>query len=270
MASLFAQYGNWLLLIVGSVFVGAAFWTAQTALQTRRAAYYALRQEAIRHMRQRMAVTLVLLVVFAGLAITLNLQPPVPAPTPAAVISTPTPISLPPTPTLLPSATPSPPPSLTLLPTPTWLPSATPRSTLPPQMLTPLPAAASPAPAARLTFTTLASVLDNNSNPVDAGRIFPAGTRSVRIFFHAVNVDNGVTWSVLCLKDKRVVDSVASPWKWGPRAQGARAFCAIDGSLGTYTVTAYLGLVQQFEATFEVVPASTLTPEPTATGTPQP
>jgi hypothetical protein len=156
------------------------------------------------------------------------------------------------------------------LPAATLLPSATPQGTLPPQVLTPLPVAASPAPNARLTFTTFASVLDNKGNPVDAGRIFPAGTRSVRILFRASNVDNGVTWSVLCLKSNRLVDSVASPWKWGPRAQGARAACAIDGSLGTYTVTAYLGLVQQFDATFEVVPAPTPSPEPTATVTPQP
>lgn len=277
MASLFAQYGNWLLFIVGVLFVGAAFWTARAAVQTHRAAYYALRQEAIRQMRRRAAMTTGLLVVFAGLAVALNLQPPAPAPTPVAVISTPTPISLQPAPapTLLPSpspptGTPILPPNPTLLPTSTWLPSATPQDALPPQGLTPLPAAASPAPNAQLTFTTFASVLDNNSNPVDAGRIFPAGTRSVQIFFRASNVDNGVTWSVLCLKNNRLVDSVASPWKWGPRAQGARAFCTIDGSLGTYTVTTYLGLVQQFDTTFEVVPASTPSPEPTVTVTPQP
>lgn len=278
MASLLTQYGNWLLLIVGVVLVGAAFWTALAALRSRRAAYYAMRQEAIRQMRLRAAVATVLLVIFAALAVTLNLQPSPPAPTPIAVISTPTPIPLQPTltPSLLPSSTPSPTraptsaPSPTLLPTTTLLPSSTPQPSAPPLVLTLLPSAVLPAPNAKLTFTTFASVLDKNSNPVDAGRIFPAGTRSVRIFFRASNVDNGVTWSVLCLKNNRLVDSVASPWKWGLRAQGARAFCAIDGSIGTYTVTAYLGLVKQFDATFDVVPASTPSPEPTATVTPQP
>jgi hypothetical protein len=114
-----------------------------------------------------------------------------------------------------------------------------------------------------LTFTTFASVLDNNSNPADAGLIFPAGTRRVRVFFRAVNVGNGVTWSVLCYKSGLLVDSFAGPWQWGTRAQNARAFCAIDGSTGTYVVSAYLGLIKQFDATFEVIAvANTPTPTP--------
>ena len=290
MASLFTQYGNWLLLIVGVVFFGAAVWTARAALQTRRAAYYATRQAAIHQMRRRAVVAAALLVVLAGLAIALDLQPLWPAPPPVAVISTPTPIPLPPTPTeqsrktptLLPSSTPSPSPTstptltpsltrlptATLLPTSTLLPSITPQGTLPPQMLTPLPAAASPAPNAKLTFTTFASVLDRNNNPLDAGRVFPASTRRVRVLFRAANVSNNVTWSILCYKNNLLVDSFASPWQWGTRAQDARAFCAIDGSPGTYLVTAYLGLVEQFEATFEVLATpGTPTPTPTVTAT---
>jgi hypothetical protein len=120
-----------------------------------------------------------------------------------------------------------------------------------------------------LTFTTFASVLDNKNNPVDAGQTFPAGTRSVRVFFRAANVGNGVTWSVLCYKNDRLVDSFAGPWQWGTRAQNARAFCGIDGSAGAYLVTAYLGLIKQFDAPFEVI-AATATPAPTATNTPAP
>jgi hypothetical protein len=58
-----------------------------------------------------------------------------------------------------------------------------------------------------------------------------------------------------------LVDSFAGPWQWGTRAQNARAFCGIDGSAGTYVVSAYLGLIKQFDATFEVLtPTSTPTP----------
>ncbi len=279
MASVLSQYGNWLLLIVGAILVLAVLWTALAALKSRRAAYYGLRQEAIGQMRRRALVTLITLIVFAALAVVINLQPVPPAAPPVAIISTPTPIppSLTPTPTRLPSSTPTPTPAATgvisptptLLPTSTLLPSSTPAVTVPPQLLTPLPAAVSPAPNARLTFNTFASVLDSNLNPVDPGLTFPAGTRSVRVIFRAANVGNGVTWSVLCYKNGRLVDSFAGPWQWGTRAQNARAFCAIDGSPGTYVVTAYLGLLKQFDATFEVIEV-VATPTPTATNTPTP
>ncbi len=279
MASVLSQYGNWLLLILGAILALAVFWTTQAALKSRQAAYFALRQEAIRQTRQRALVVTLLLVLFVAVAVTLNNQSAPPTVTPVAVISTPTPIPPSPTttPTRLPSSTPtaivSPTgvisPTPTLLPTSTLLPSSTPQVTVPPLLLTPLPSAVTPAPNARLTFTTFASVLDNNNNPVDTGQTFPAGTRSVRVFFRATNVSNGVTWSILCYKNGRLVDSFAGPWQWGVRAQNARAFCAIDGSTGVYEVTAFLGLIKQFDATFQViVPAAT--PTPAVTSTPSP
>ena len=275
MASVLSQYGNWLLLVVGAILVLAMVWTALAALKSRRAAYYGLRQEAIHQMRRRAVAATVLLIIFAALAFAIDLQPAPPAATPVAVISTPTPIPPSPTltPTRLPSSTPTPTraasitPTLTLSPTSTLLPTSTPQGTVPPQLLTPLPAAASPAPDAQLTFTLFTSVLDGNNNPVDAGLVFPVGTRRVRIFFHAANVGNGVTWSMLCYKNGRLVDSFAGPWQWGTRAQNARAFCGIDGSVGTYVVTAYLGLIKQFDATFEVI---SIAATPTVTNTPAP
>jgi len=277
MALVLSQYGNWLLLSLGAVLVMALLWTALAAFKSRRAAYYGLRQEAIRQMRRRGLITLILLVIFVAAAALISLQPPPPALPPVAIISSPTPIppSLTPTPTRLPSSTPTPTatavisPTPTLLPTSTLLPSSTPQVTVPPQLLTPLPAAITPAPNARLTFNTFASVLDTNNNPVDPGQTFPAGSRSVRVFFRAANVSNGVTWSVLCYKNGRLVDSFAGPWQWGTRAQSGRAFCAIDGSTGAYQVTAYLGLIKQFDATFEVVDVAD-TPTPTVTNTPTP
>ena len=277
MALVLSQSGNWLLLCLGAVLVMALLWTALAAFKSRRAAYYGLRQEAIRQMRRRGLITLIVLIIFAAAAVFIRLQPPPPALPPVAIISSPTPIppSLTPTPTRLPSSTPTPTatavisPTPTLLPTSTLLPSSTPQVTVPPQLLTPLPSAITPAPNARLTFNTFASVLDTNNNPVDPGLTFPAGSRSVRVFFRAANVSNGVTWSVLCYKNGRLVDSFAGPWQWGTRAQNARAFCAIDGSPGAYQVTAYLGLNKQFDATFQVVDV-TSTPTLTATNTPTP
>ncbi len=275
MALLLSQYGTWLLLAIGVALTLAVVWTVLAAVRARRAAYFGLRQQAIHQLRLRTVVTFGVLIAFVVLAITINSQPASPAP--VAVISTPTPIPLPATnvPTRLPSSTPSPTSatsaiaSPTLLPTSTSSPTATLTATVPSLLLTPLPAAASPAPNAKLTFTTFASVLDSNNNPVDAGQVFPAGTRRVRIFFRATNVSNGVTWSILCHKNNQLVDSFAGPWQWGARAQTARAFCNIDGSAGTYIVSAYLGLIKQFDMTFSVIGATdTPTPEPAGTQTP--
>jgi hypothetical protein len=71
---------------------------------------------------------------------------------------------------------------------------------------------------------------------------------------------------VLCYKGSHLVDSVVDLWEWGPRMQNARAFCGIDGSPGTYHLSAYLGPAKQFEVTFELLSA---TPTPIPPATPQ-
>jgi hypothetical protein len=129
---------------------------------------------------------------------------------------------------------------------------------------TPLPSAVPVSLNAKLAFTTLASVVDNKGTPSDPGLAFPSGTRSVRLFFQAANVNNGAAWSVLCYKGNRLVDSYVDLWEWGPRTQTARAFCGIDGSPGAYILAAYLGPYKQFEVNFELLPA-TPTPLPSAT-----
>jgi hypothetical protein len=132
---------------------------------------------------------------------------------------------------------------------------------LPGLLQTPVPSAVPAAPTAKLAFTTLASILDRKGIPSDPGLAFPAGTRNVRLFFQASHVNNGAEWSVLCYKGNQLVDSYIDLWKWGPRTQTARAYCALDGSPGTYDVAAYLGNNKQFDVTFELLPA-TPTPLP--------
>jgi hypothetical protein len=130
---------------------------------------------------------------------------------------------------------------------------------------TPVPSAVPASPNARLALTTLASVVDNKGAPADPGLAFPVGTRRVRLFFRAAGVNNGAVWSVLCYQGDQLVDSYVGLWAWGPRAQTARAFCSLDGSPGDYTVAAYLGPDKQFEANFELLPA---TPAPIPTAAP--
>jgi hypothetical protein len=272
MAALLTQLGPWLLAFIGLLLAFAAINTARAAARSRRAAYYALRQEAIAQMRRWALVSLVLLGGAGALIIVLASPPRPPA---AAIVNTATParIVTPPTPTPQPSSTatatatmtPSPNPS----PTNTPLPTATPEPGVPDLLLTPLPDTVAPAPDARLILTTLASVLDNNNNPLDPGQVFPVGTKRIRIFFQAAQVDNGVTWSVLCYKDQQLVDSVIGRWKWGTRTQNARAFCAIDGSVGKYRVAGYLGMTKQFAMDFDVIEPPTLTPTTEVNVTPE-
>ena len=260
------QLGNWLLLIGAVLFIVAAFKAVWASRQLRSAAYYAVRQEALNRVRRWAFLAVIAFLATSGLAIYLSNLPP-----PASVASapTPTPVVIAVPSRLLPTAafTPSPTsaPSQTPIPAFTATPMLSPTATLPPDvpaiLQTPVPSAVPASPSAKLAFTTLASVIDNKGVPSDPGLAFPGGTRRVRLFFRATNVNNGAVWSVLCYQGNQLVDSYVGLWAWGPRAQTARAFCGIDGSPGTYTVAAYLGPDKQFEVNFELLPAApTLAP----------
>jgi hypothetical protein len=261
------QLGNWLLLIGALLFIASAIQAMRAGRQLRGAAYYAVRQEALNRTRRWAFLASVAFLATGGLAIYLS-NVPVPAsiasvPTPTAVVAAPNR----PLPTATFTSSPTRAPSRTPLPTFTAVPTLTPTATLPPNLpgvlQTPVPSAVPAAPNAKLTFTTLASVVDNKGAPSDPGLAFPSGTRSVRLFFRAANVNNGAAWSVVCFKGNQIVDSYIDLWKWGPRTQTARAFCGIDGSPGTYTVAAYLGPTKQFAINFALLPA-TPTPLPSA------
>lgn len=281
MATLFSQAGNWLLLAGVLLFVLAVFNAARAGRRAREAAYYGIRQQALNKTRRwAFAATIVFLATGALVVYRAN-QPstttiantatstPVLVSVPSKMLptSTPTPTSETPV-TAPPTVRPKPTATRKLTATPTMVPTATPPN-LPDILRTPLPSAVTAAANAQLSFTTLASVLDNRGNPVDRGQAFPGGTRSVRLYFQAANVNNGATWGVLCYKGDQVIDSVVDLWKWGPRQQGGRAFCSLDGSPGKYRAVAYLGAKKQFEVGFELLPP-TPTAAVTVTTTPTP
>jgi hypothetical protein len=260
------QLGNWVLLIGALLFIVAAFNTLRAGRQLGNAAYYAVRQQALSRTRRWAFVATITLLATSGLAIYLsNLPTPDVAavqPTPASVVvAVPSRILPTATDTPVPTQTPTHTPSPTFTAIPTLLPTATLPPNVPSILQTSLPAAVTASPNAKLAFTTLASVVDSKGSPSDPGLGFPAGTRNVRLFFQASNVNNGVMWSILCYQGNKIVDSYIDLWKWGSRTQPARAFCAIDGSPGPYTVAAYLGTTKQFEVAFELLP-STPTPLP--------
>ncbi len=271
MATGLIQLGNWLLLIGALLFILAVLNAVRAGRQLSSAAYYVVRQEALSRTRRWTFLATIALLSTSGLAMYLSNLP-----APTAVANVPTPsavlVAIPsrilptatstPQPTQLPSKTPLP----TATATPTLLPKATalPAVNVPAILQTPMPSAVPVSPNAKLAFTTLASIVDSKGTPSDPGLAFPAGTRNVRLFFQASNVNNGATWSVLCYKGNKIVDSYIDLWDWGPRSQTARAYCAIDGSPGAYTVAAYLGFNQQFAIAFELLPA-TPTPFPPVT-----
>ena len=267
LTSLFAQYGKWLVLLGVILFAIAVFNAIRSGRNIRAAAYYALRQELLGRTRRW---TLIAVVVAMATIVVAALPPRPPTETTAiANAVTPTPpsasIATQPALTATPTAQPTQPPSPTPTPepsqTPTLAPTPTPLPNLPAVLLTPLSSSAPPAANAQLSFTTLASITDSSNNPVDPGLAFPAGTRTVKLFFRAAGVNNGAMWSVLCYKGDKLADSVVALWKWGARSQSARAFCGLDGSAGKYRIVTYLGSNKQFEVGFELLPP-TPTPQP--------
>lgn len=253
------QLSNWLLLGGAVLFVVAAFNALRAGRQLSSAAYHVVRQDALNRVRRWTFLAAAALLATGGLAIYLS---NLPAPTVTANAAAPTPMLVSVPSRMLPTATatlgPTNTPELTPAPTSTMtpLPTQTPPPSLPGILRTPLPSAVPVSPEARLTFSTLASVVDSTGAPTDPGLVFPNGTRRVRLFFQAVNVNDGAVWSILCFKGETLVDSVVELWKWGQRLQTARAFCGVDGSPGVYSIAAYLGPNKQFEITFELLPAT--------------
>ncbi len=265
-ATFLAQNATWLLPI-GVLLLGISIWNAVRAARlARRGAYYVMREEALRNTRRWAFIAALVAVIGVVLTVVAANRPEPPvsvvttAPTPTAVpIISPTKTQ----PSAIPTATPTKGPTVTSSPSATSTASATPvpANKIPGLLLTPVPLAVSPAPNAKLTLTTLASLLDSSKNPVDPGQIFPAGTRTIQVLFKASGVNNNAVYSIFCSKDAQIVDSIIDLWRWNTQPQNSRIFCSIDGSVGTYKVEAYLGLTKQFEVTFEVI-APTPTPTP--------
>jgi hypothetical protein len=254
------------LLLAGVAFTLFALRkTIRQFRQSRRAAYYILREEAARSAGRWGIVTIVTVSATIALAVYASRATPASAPTPTATQTVPT-VGAAPTHTPKPTDTPSPVPT----DTPTLTPTATIAPDVPEALLTPIPNAATPNPAARFEFLTLASRLDGNLNPVDPGLQFPEGASRVYVFFRASSVNNGATWGIFCYQDGAIFDSFVGLWDDGPALQTSRAFCTHDGSPGAFELRAYLGTILQFQVQYSLVdqpptPAPTAPASPTAT-----
>jgi len=269
-----SQFAPWIVVIGAGLFAYSLWVVARATIQSRRGAYYFMREDALKRARRWLLLGISLLAISIVASLILSNQPQA-----AVIADNPTPS---PAPIIQPAKTntpnPSPTATNTSTPTPTAAPiissTATPTikpGSVPNLLLTPMPSAIPVAPGAKLSLTALASILDSKQNPVDAGKVFPQGTRAIHIFFRASGVNNGARWAVFCYKGSQLVDSFIDLWQWGPLSQPSHAVCGIDGSLGAYTVSAYLDFNKQFDAPFTIViPSPTATPTPTVEPTAAP
>ena len=262
MQTLLAQFSPVLLLVGVAVVLLALRNVIRQFNQSRRAPYYILREEAARSVGRWLIVSVVAFAATLALALYTSQAPPPqaePTATPTAPVPT---LGEPPTRTATPTRTPAPSPTPTASPTP----SVTPAPDVPAVLLTPIPGAAAPDPAATFEFLALASRVDANFNPVDPGLQFPAGTSRVYVIFRATSVNNGAPWGVFCYRDGAVFDQFVGLWDDGPNRQTSRAFCSQDGSSGAYALRAYLGANLAFEVHYALgdAPAPTATPAPSA------
>lgn len=214
-------------------------------VDSRRASYLFLREEAATKARRAAIVTFFLLAINVGMALRL----PKEAPSPVAV-ATPT---LTPTPTLAPSPTFTPRPTAT--PTPTLMPTSTftpsPTVKLPTSARTPIPGASTPEPGASFGKITLAKGVTEDNLPLEPCTLFPEGTRRVYAFFEYSGMTKGVAWTQAWYREGDELWSHTK--KWRLREQGiawvyfepSRGF-----SVGEYEVRLYIGQELQQRATF--------------------
>ena len=250
MQTLLTQYATVLLLAGVALILFALRNAIRYFNQSRRAPYYILREEASRSAGRWTLVSVAGIIATIGIALYTSQAPPLPAVEPTASATAPIPTIGPtPTPTLEPTQPASPTPTAS----PTVTPTATLAASVPDALLTPIPSAVPPAPAARLEFLTLASRIDDKLEPVDPGLSFPTSASRIYTFFRASNVNNGALWGIFCYRDATLVDSFVGLWSDGPRTQTARAFCAQDGTAGAYQVRAYLGASLAFEVQYTLV-----------------
>lgn len=249
MQTLIAQFSPVLLLVGVALSLLALRHTIRLFDQSRRAPYYILREEAARSARRWAIVSVGVMALTLGAAVAASQPPAVPATEPAITPTAAVP-TLGPVPTRTPTAThtPVPTPTATLTLTPT----TTPALDVPAVLLTPIPGAVEPDPAAKFEFLTLASRIDQNLNPLDPGFQFPAGASRVYVVFRASGVNNGARWGIFCYRDGAIVDSFVALWDDGKNTQTARAFCAVDGTPGSYLLRAYLGTNLAFEVQYSL------------------
>ena len=255
-------------LVALLIFLNAVF----TARRGQRAAYYGVRRETQRIANRRLSLAFLTLVLAGGmygasfiwpsigpfgsilvtptpllaqaqLPTSVSTLRPTTKPTATRVIATATAKI---TTTIAPKATPIPEPTSLLI-------SATATSTVT-AVQSPLATPGPAAPNKRLTLLAVASGVDAQGAPVDAGTSFSVGTKSIYIFFGYRDVPPSAllrhSWfrngGSVYYNSQRLLGQSAtgtSLLQWSPQG-GMRA--------GLYEVRVQLGGVQQFVANFEV------------------
>ncbi len=154
-----------------------------------------------------------------------------------------------PTPTLRPTNTIGPSPTPTDTPIP-----PTPTPTRPAHFITPIGSTVTPGPNARLRITAVATRVNAERQPLDAGSVFRAGFRRLYVFFRYYGMDSGVAWTRVLFRDGAPIQG--GEYAWRSAAPNGETFCYFelpDGfGPGEYEVRFYIGLEQEDTIAFTV------------------
>jgi len=237
------RWAAYALLIASAVPAGLAI--AQL-IKARRAAYYALRRDALRRGRRWVLVALIWLT----LAIALLVVPPRLAAILSAPVPTATPAAVPThTPTRRPTRTPTATPTRRPTATPPFIPTSTPEILPPESALSPLPSAVPAREDARIAIITLAAEEDDFGQPVDPGTEFPPGDHRVYLFFTYEGMRNGTATTFAWYKDGEFIEFCSDTWAWGlvegrdwGEAGRTSYYCSPPGGWepGTYQVQVFI------------------------------
>ncbi len=182
-------------------------------------------------------------------------------------------VTLTPTITFTPSQTP--PPTITLTATQTFTPTSSPTPLVPFNIQQQFTSNVTPDPKLAIHPLTFAEALTKDYEPVLPGEVFFNPIQKIVGLFNYENVNFGVQWTVIWLRDGSLAYWESYPWSGAPSGKGAVTWNTSPNFFfpGTYEVQIFAGGVWQQTGQFNIVgpaPLPTDTVSPTITRLPPP
>jgi hypothetical protein len=114
--------------------------------------------------------------------------------------------------------------------------------------------AVTPSSAATLSISAISSDISASLTPVNISEEFPAGTQRLYYWLAFNNMEDGLSWSQVLLRDGTVVRSEASAWAEGSSGTSYFFFVTQGGwPGGAYEIQFYVGDRLIASATYSVV-----------------
>ena len=164
-------------------------------------------------------------------------------------------------------------PTNTLTPTLTYTPSITNTPAIPDVLATQFVSLVTPNPNMVFSSLTFATEADKDFQPVEPGKVFENPLRKVIGFYSYNNMDQGVQWSEVWLRDGEPIQQSTSKWEGGSGGYGLAILemPAEEWLPGAYELQLFVGEEWLMSGYFTVVGEPPLpSATPTATSTPTP